>query len=255
MPRSDTCWWATIRSVRSGASVTDGYESVADTSSGSSRPPTPASSVASTSRSGPCGSGGSAHVKLSGKWKSSSGSALVVERDHRVLEAEQHPRVDLEREVEVDRALAPLLGVEVDLPRLAQRVALDEVALVVHVETVLDRVVLEIGDEAGDVDDCHVSRRAYRTRGAAPVADAAHRVAARVERGRQPEEARGSCRRSGGARPATPASRSRSRVGLALVAQRVVLGGDHDRRRDAARGRARAAARSASRSDRRSPPV
>ena len=124
-----------MRSVRSGASVTDGYESVADTSTGSSRPPTPASSVASTSRSGPCGSGGSAHVKLSGKWNVVVGIVVVVERDHRVLEAEQHPRVDLEREVEVDRALAPLFGVQVDLPRLAQRVALDEVPLVVHVET------------------------------------------------------------------------------------------------------------------------
>ncbi len=34
--------------------------------------------------------------------------------DHRVLEAEQHPRVDLEREVEVDGSLAAFLGVEVE---------------------------------------------------------------------------------------------------------------------------------------------
>ena len=76
--------------------------------------------------------------------------------DHRVLEAEQHAGVDLERQVEVDRSFAPLLGVEVDLPVLAQRVALDEVPLVVDVEPVLDRVVLEVGDEARDVDDCHL---------------------------------------------------------------------------------------------------
>ena len=67
-------------------------------------------------------------------------------------------RLDLEREVEVERAIAPLLGMQVDLPRLAQRVRLDEVALVVHVEAMVDRVILEIGDEAGDVDDRHVSR-------------------------------------------------------------------------------------------------
>ena len=76
--------------------------------------------------------------------------------DHRVFEAQQHPWVDLEREVEVDRSLASLLGVEVDLPVLAQRVALDEVPLVVDVEPVLDRVVLQVGDEASDVDDCHL---------------------------------------------------------------------------------------------------
>jgi hypothetical protein len=46
---------------------------------------------------------------------------------------------------------------EVDLPVLTQRVALDEMAFVVHMETVLDRVVLEVGDEAGDIDDCHQS--------------------------------------------------------------------------------------------------
>jgi hypothetical protein len=51
--------------------------------------------------------------------------------------------------VQVERAAAGLLGVEVDLPRLAQRVGLDEVALVVHVEAVVDGVVLEVGDEHG----------------------------------------------------------------------------------------------------------
>ncbi len=126
-------------------------------------------------------------MKLSGKWKCRR-VALVVERDHRVLEAEQHARVDLEREVQVDWSLASLFGVEVDLPRLAQRVALDEVALVVHVKTVLDRVILEIGDESCDVDDCHVSRRAYRTRGAAP--SPTRSIASRrcVECGRSPKK-------------------------------------------------------------------
>ena len=137
----------------------------------------PASSVASTSRSGPCGSGGSAHVKFSGKWNASSGSSSSGEVDHRVLEAEQHARVDLQREVEVDRAFAPLLGMEVDLPRLAQRIALDEVALVVHVEAVLDRVILQVGDEAGDVEDCHLVERTERLRRARR--DLSHRDACR----------------------------------------------------------------------------
>src|SRR5262249_32943374 len=71
------------------------------------------------------------------------------------LKAEQHPRVDLERQVQVDRALTSLFRVEVDFPVLAQRVALHEVALVVHVEAVFDGVILQIGDEPGDVDDGH----------------------------------------------------------------------------------------------------
>ena len=57
--------------------------------------------------------------------------------------------------MQVERAAAGLLGVQVDLPRLAQRVGLDEVALVVHVEAVVDGVVLELGDEPGDVDGGH----------------------------------------------------------------------------------------------------
>ena len=79
----------------------------------------------------------------------------VVELHDLVLEAEQRPWVDVEREVEVDRAAARLLGMEVDLPQLAQRVGLDEMALVVDVEAVVDRLTLHVGDESCDVDDCH----------------------------------------------------------------------------------------------------
>ena len=57
--------------------------------------------------------------------------------------------------MQVERTAARLLGVQVDLPRLAQRVRLDEVPLVVHVEPVVDGVVLQVGHEAGDVDDSH----------------------------------------------------------------------------------------------------
>ena len=96
-------------------------------------------------------------MKCSGKEKPSGGSVSGSSSDgHRVLEAEQRPGVDLERQVEVDRALAGLLGVEVDLPGLAERVGLDEVALVVDVEAVVDGVVLEVGHEPGHVDDGHV---------------------------------------------------------------------------------------------------
>ncbi len=73
--------------------------------------------------------------------------------------------IDLEREVQVDGPLAAFLGMQVDLPGLAQRVALDEVTFVVHVEAVLDGVVFEIGDEPGDVEYCHsVGERTERAR-------------------------------------------------------------------------------------------
>src|SRR6516165_6633445 len=71
---SETCWWATTVSRRSAASVAEAKESMADTSTGSSIPVTPARSIANRNRSGPWGNGGMAHVKVSGKWNSSGGS-------------------------------------------------------------------------------------------------------------------------------------------------------------------------------------
>jgi hypothetical protein len=41
---------------------------------------------------------------------------------------------------------------EVDLPRLPERVGLHEVTLVVNMKTVLDGVVLQVCYEAGDID-------------------------------------------------------------------------------------------------------
>lgn len=82
---------------------------------------------------------------------------IIALRDveHPVLEADHDPRVDLESEVQIERPTARVLGVQVDLPRLAHRVGLDEVAFVVHMERVIDGVVLEVGHEAGNIDDGH----------------------------------------------------------------------------------------------------
>src|SRR5438445_646573 len=74
---------------------------------------------------------------------------------HGVVGGGEGPRIGVQREVQVDGPFAPLCGVQVDLPGLAQRVALDEVPLVVDMKAVLDGMVLEIGDEPGDVDDGH----------------------------------------------------------------------------------------------------
>jgi len=56
-----------IVTLRCAASITPRYASAADISSDRSGPPTPASSVASTKRSGLAWSGGIDHVIVSGK--------------------------------------------------------------------------------------------------------------------------------------------------------------------------------------------
>ena len=84
------------------------------------------------------------------------GRLLVLgQPEHGVLEGQQGPRVDLEGQVQVERTTAAVLGVELDLPDLAERVGLDEMALIVHVEAMVDRVILEVGHVSGHIDDCH----------------------------------------------------------------------------------------------------
>ena len=79
----------------------------------------------------------------------------VVLLQHGVLETEQGPGVHLEGEMKVDRPVACLLGVKIDFPELPERIRLDEVTFVVHVEPVVDRMALQIGHETGDIDDGH----------------------------------------------------------------------------------------------------
>ena len=55
--------------------------------------------------------------------------------------------------MQIERTATRRLRVEVDLPRLAHGVRLDEMAFVVHVEAVVDSMILQIGDESGDIDD------------------------------------------------------------------------------------------------------
>jgi hypothetical protein len=62
--------------------------------------------------------------------------------------------------VQVEGAATTFLGVQVDLPHLSQRVRLDEVALVVNVEAVIDGMVLQLGHVAGHVNRCHLSATA-----------------------------------------------------------------------------------------------
>jgi len=67
--------------------------------------------------------------------------------------------------VEVEGPAAAVLGMELNLPDLAQRVGLDEVALVMHVEAVIYRMVLEVGHVSGHVDNCHRNASLLATSG------------------------------------------------------------------------------------------
>ena len=114
-------------------------------------PPTPARSIARTQQIGPVGQRrqrpreGQREEELVGRLRL---LVVLVERHHRVFERQHHPRVEFERQVQVERAAAAGLGVQLDLPGLAQRVRLDEVPLVVHVKPVVDRVVFQFGHES-----------------------------------------------------------------------------------------------------------
>ncbi len=60
--------------------------------------------------------------------------------------------------MEVEGAFTALLGVEIDLPGLAQGVRLHEMPFVVHVERVVDGMVLQLGHVSRYIYDGHVAR-------------------------------------------------------------------------------------------------
>ncbi len=80
---------------------------------------------------------------------------VLGQEDNGILERKEDAGVDVQGEVQVQRAAAPLFGVQIDLPDLPQGVGLDEVPLVVDVESVVDGVVLQVGDVPRDVNGSH----------------------------------------------------------------------------------------------------
>jgi hypothetical protein len=80
---------------------------------------------------------------------------IVVEADQGVFKSEECTRVDVEGEVQVHRPAAALLRVQINLPGLSERISLDKVSLVVHVKTVVYRVVFKVGDKTRNVDGSH----------------------------------------------------------------------------------------------------
>jgi hypothetical protein len=83
---------------------------------------------------------------------------FIAKADHGIFETQQNTGIDIEGEVEVEWATAPIFWVEVDFPDLTERVGLDEMTFVVYVKPMIDRVILELGDIPGNIDSGHASR-------------------------------------------------------------------------------------------------
>jgi len=85
------------------------------------------------------------------------GRLLVVSQpEDGILKGEEDSWIHIEGEVQIDRPSAALLGMKIDLPNLAQRVGLHEMAFVVDVEAVVYGVILEVGYVPGNVYGCHI---------------------------------------------------------------------------------------------------
>jgi len=67
---------------------------------------------------------------------------VIGKSEDGVFEREQGPRVHVKFDVEINRSAAPVLGMEINFPGLTQRIRLDEMSFIVHVETVSDRMIL-----------------------------------------------------------------------------------------------------------------
>jgi hypothetical protein len=57
--------------------------------------------------------------------------------------------------VNINRTATGRLGVEVNLPRLAEGVGLDKVSLVVNMKAMVYGVVFQVGDKTGHIYCCH----------------------------------------------------------------------------------------------------
>ena len=79
----------------------------------------------------------------------------VIQGKNGIFEGKEHPRVDFEAEMQIDRAVACFFRVHIDFPQLTQRISLDEVTFVVHVETMVNGMALQVCDKACYVDNSH----------------------------------------------------------------------------------------------------
>jgi hypothetical protein len=80
---------------------------------------------------------------------------FIGQTQHCVLKREKSSRIDVEFNVKIDWTAAPIFWVKVNFPRLTQRVSLDEVPFIVHVEAVSNRVVFQVCDETSNINGGH----------------------------------------------------------------------------------------------------
>ena len=80
---------------------------------------------------------------------------IVGQSKDGVFEGQQRSWIDVEFDVQIDRSTTSVFGVQIDFPRLAQRVRLDEVSFVVHMEPMRHSVVFQISDESSDIYSGH----------------------------------------------------------------------------------------------------
>jgi hypothetical protein len=69
------------------------------------------------------------------------GLLLLGEEHNGVFEGQEDAWINVEGQMQVQRAAAPLLGMEVDLPNLTQGVRLDKMPLVVNMKSVVNGVI------------------------------------------------------------------------------------------------------------------
>ena len=112
------------------------------------------SSVASSSRLGLFGSGGSRQWKRRSRsnpsWGHSASSGSLLTSSSK---ADLHPRVQVGDDMQLQGAVAVVVRVQLDLPPLPSGRDVDAVVILVIVEPAFCGVVLEIRDEPGKVDD------------------------------------------------------------------------------------------------------
>lgn len=81
--------------------------------------------------------------------------AGLADLHHLVFEVDQRSRIHFERNVHIEWPITRPIRMEIDLPGLAVCIGLDEVTFVVNMEAVFGYMVLEVGDEALEIDHCH----------------------------------------------------------------------------------------------------
>ncbi len=80
---------------------------------------------------------------------------FVWEPEHGVFEGQQRSRIDVELNVKVNRTPTPVFRMKIHLPGLTQGIGLDEVTFIVNVESVSNRVVLQVCDETSNINGGH----------------------------------------------------------------------------------------------------